>query len=409
MKKNGMINCFLRCLLIVIAFAKIVACSSSGSSEIAPAITSANNTEFTEGAAGTFTVTATGTPAPTFALTGSLPSGVTLDASTGVLSGTPAAGTNGTYPLTITASNEVQPNATQSFTLTVVIHPTITSANNAVFTEGAAGTFTFTVTGTPAPTLALTGSLPSGVTLDASTGVLSGTAAAGTHGAYSLIVTVSNGILPVATQSFSLAVVTASTTALLVEEATSVVDTDNTNIANLMTTAGLTVDTSNGVPTGDLSGYAQIWDTRFNQIPLTYEDMLSYKNYLAEGRTLVLIGENSGFVTRNNSIVAFISELGGGSITLSTPNNAQTVQSPFTGPNTVTSITIQASDGTTDPGTGAFMTKDASNVGAGLYYARGTLPDAAAGRLMVVFDVNFLGTNADADSHNLATNMIVLP
>lgn len=137
--------------------------------------------------------------------------------------------------------------------------------------------------------------------------------------------------------------------------------------------------------------------------------MLSYKNYLAEGRTLVLIGENSGFVTRNNSIVAFISELGGGSITLSTPNNAQTVQSPFTGPNTVTSITIQASDGTTDPGTGAFMTKDASNVGAGLYYARGTLPDAAAGRLMVVFDVNFLGTNADADSHNLATNMIVLP
>jgi hypothetical protein len=51
---------------------------------------------------------------------------------TAALSGTPAAGTAGTYPFTITASNGVLPNATQSFTLTVIAAPlavTVVSPN----------------------------------------------------------------------------------------------------------------------------------------------------------------------------------------------------------------------------------------------------------------------------------------
>ncbi|MHB8139423.1 MAG: putative Ig domain-containing protein [Smithellaceae bacterium] len=81
-------------------------------------ITSPNNTTFTEGTAGTFTFTATGTPTPIIALTGPLPSGVTFNAATGVLSGTPALGTSGTYPLTVTASSGFF-SVTQNFTLTV--------------------------------------------------------------------------------------------------------------------------------------------------------------------------------------------------------------------------------------------------------------------------------------------------
>ncbi|NLT43584.1 MAG: hypothetical protein GXX93_12990, partial [Anaerolineae bacterium] len=38
---------------------------------------------------------------------------------TATLAGTPAAGSDGTYALTITAANGVSPNATQAFTLTV--------------------------------------------------------------------------------------------------------------------------------------------------------------------------------------------------------------------------------------------------------------------------------------------------
>jgi hypothetical protein len=86
---------------------------------VAPAITSANGTTFTVGTVGSFTVRATGTPAPTLGENGSLPSGITFNAGTGLLSGTPAAGTNGTYNITFTANNGVSPTASQSFTLTV--------------------------------------------------------------------------------------------------------------------------------------------------------------------------------------------------------------------------------------------------------------------------------------------------
>jgi hypothetical protein len=86
----------------------------------APAITSANSTTFTGGQPGTFTVTTTGTPAPTVTKTGTLPTGVTFvdnGDGTATLAGTSA--TSGSYPLTITAHNVASPDATQSFTLTV--------------------------------------------------------------------------------------------------------------------------------------------------------------------------------------------------------------------------------------------------------------------------------------------------
>ena len=170
----------------------------------APAITSASSTTFTVGIAGTFTVTATGSPASTFTASGTLPSGVTLTKA-GLLSGTPAAGTGGTYPITITASNGVSPNATQSFTLTVTQAPAITSAAATTFSVGAVGTFTVTATGSPAPTFSETGALPSGVTLSAA-GLLSGTPAVGSGGSYPITITASNGVSPNATQSFTLTV-----------------------------------------------------------------------------------------------------------------------------------------------------------------------------------------------------------
>jgi hypothetical protein len=78
------------------------------------------------GAAGTFSVTATGFPAPSVSVSGSLPTGVTFNTTTDVLSGTPT--TTGTFPITFTAQNGVSPNATQSFTLTVIA-PVVGSLN----------------------------------------------------------------------------------------------------------------------------------------------------------------------------------------------------------------------------------------------------------------------------------------
>jgi large repetitive protein len=169
----------------------------------APVITSANNTTFKVLTAGTFTVTATGTPAPTFSETGALPSGVTL-ATNGTLSGTPASGTVGTYPIVITATNGVSPDATQSFTLTVGQAPAITSPANATFIASTPGSFQVTATGSPAPTFAVTaGVLPSGLTMTTA-GLISGSAAGGQTQV--VTITASNGITPNATQSLTIQV-----------------------------------------------------------------------------------------------------------------------------------------------------------------------------------------------------------
>jgi uncharacterized protein YjdB len=87
---------------------------------LAPAITSASSTTFQAGSAGSFAVTATGSPAPSLSESGALPGGVTFTDNgngTGALSGTATSG--GTFSVTFTAHNGVNPDATQNFTLTV--------------------------------------------------------------------------------------------------------------------------------------------------------------------------------------------------------------------------------------------------------------------------------------------------
>ncbi len=179
---------------------------------LAPTITSGNATTFTENSAGTFTVTTTGNPAAAVSETGSLPSGVTFvdnGDGTATLAGTPASGTAGTYPITVTATNGVGSPAMQSFTLTVDAPAAITSGNATTFTENVVGTFTVTSTGSPTATLAETGALPGGVTFvdnGDGTATLAGTPASGTAGSYPITVTATNGVGSPATQSFTLTV-----------------------------------------------------------------------------------------------------------------------------------------------------------------------------------------------------------
>src|SRR5262249_4744443 len=157
-------------------------------------------------------VTTTGVPTPALSETGALPTGVTFvdnKDGTATLAGTPDAGTGSTYSLTITATNGVAPDATQTFTLTVNHAPTITSANATTFTTGTAGTFTVTTTGFPKPMLSETGALPSGVTFVDNadgTATLAGTPDAGTGGTYAITITAANGVTPDATQAFTLTV-----------------------------------------------------------------------------------------------------------------------------------------------------------------------------------------------------------
>jgi hypothetical protein len=88
----------------------------------APAINSARTATGRVGRAMSFTVTTTGHPSATITETGKLPKGTSFVAQAGgkaAISGTPVAGTAGTYRLTITAKNGVGQSAVQAFTLTI--------------------------------------------------------------------------------------------------------------------------------------------------------------------------------------------------------------------------------------------------------------------------------------------------
>lgn len=89
-----------------------------------PVFTSRSVLAAGEGVATGLYVTATASPAPTFSIaSGSLPAGLTLDPATGLLSGTPAAGTAGgssqNYNITILASNGIGSGTLQNVTITV--------------------------------------------------------------------------------------------------------------------------------------------------------------------------------------------------------------------------------------------------------------------------------------------------
>jgi sugar lactone lactonase YvrE len=176
-----------------------------------PTITSADHTTFTVGTNGQFTVT-TGSGYPTppslCVCPGLPPSPLSFtdnNNGTGSLHGTPAAGTGGTYELQVTAINQTG-ETVQDFTLEIDEAPAITSANHVTFHEDTGTSFTVTATGFPAPTLSKNGSLPSGITFDPATGVLSGTPALGSAGTYPITFTATNGIGSNAGQNFTLTI-----------------------------------------------------------------------------------------------------------------------------------------------------------------------------------------------------------
>jgi hypothetical protein len=170
--------------------------------DVAPVITSASSATFTRGTAGTFTATATGYGPAYFAKSGALPTGVTFNTLTGVLSGTPMQA--GVFNLTFTALNGVLPNASQAFTLTANGSPSLTSANNYTLTEPASPSFTVAASGYPAPTYSVTAGSIDGLSLNATSGALTGTPTA--TGVFTSTITAGNGVGTAATQSFTLTV-----------------------------------------------------------------------------------------------------------------------------------------------------------------------------------------------------------
>ena len=171
--------------------------ASPATAAVAPTISGSPNATATVGTPFNYSPTLTGTPAPTVAVVPSaqfpdqLPSGLTLNANTGVISGAPAAGTVGVYGIRLRATNTAGSD-NRNLTLTVNQAPTIAGAANATATVGTPFNYSPTLTGVPAPTVAVVPNvqfpdqLPSGLTLNVNTGVISGVPTAGTGGVYGI-------------------------------------------------------------------------------------------------------------------------------------------------------------------------------------------------------------------------------
>ena len=164
-----------------------------------------------------FTFTATGGSPPYQnwqVSSGALPAGLTLNAGTGVLSGTPTA--QGTFNFVVSvqdSSTFAQQTASASFSLTIG-PPLLSISTSSPLPSGTAGqnySQTLTATGGVPPYLNWTvtsGSLPAGLTLNASTGTISGIPTGATIATFTVSVRDSFSEPQIASKSFTLTIAT---------------------------------------------------------------------------------------------------------------------------------------------------------------------------------------------------------
>jgi hypothetical protein len=172
----------------------------------APVITSGPLPDGTAGTPYLFQVQSSALPA-TFAATG-LPHGISINPTTGLISGTTS--DDGPYVVTLTVAAGGLTSAPVEYRMTInprvippVSPPVFTSTPPSSAQVGVDFSYRPVITTNSRTTFSLTGAVP-GLTVDPTTGTLSGTPT--TAGTYSLTITATNGAPTTASQTFTLTV-----------------------------------------------------------------------------------------------------------------------------------------------------------------------------------------------------------
>ncbi len=217
-------------------------------------ITTASLPSGTKGSAYSNTMAATGgtTPYSWSIGAGSLPAGLSLASTTGLISGTP--NTKGTFGFTVTVTDAGNPAQAKSVAFSLVVAPAtlaITTSSLASGTQGTSYSNAVSATGGTTPYIwsISSGALPAGLSLASSTGLISGTPTAA--GTFSFTATVADAGSPAQVKSVNLSIAVAAA-ALAITTSSVPSSTQGTAYSNSLSASGGSTPYSWSITSGSL-------------------------------------------------------------------------------------------------------------------------------------------------------------